>query len=36
MSTYEALDVMINFGIFIFTMLVFITSIIFFLHKKQR
>ncbi|MFL0376918.1 putative holin-like toxin [Paenibacillus amylolyticus] len=36
MSTYEALDVMLNFGIFIFTMLAFITSVIFFLHAKKR
>lgn len=36
MSTYETLDVMLNFGIFLFTMLAFITSLIFFLYTKKR
>ncbi|WP_445669435.1 putative holin-like toxin [Paenibacillus sp. FSL R7-0198] len=36
MSTYEALDVMLNFGILIFTMLAFITSVIFFINAKKR
>jgi hypothetical protein len=35
-STYEALDVMLNFGIFIFAMLAFITSVIFFINAKKR
>lgn len=36
MSTYEALDVMLNFGILLFTMLAFITSLIFYLNAKKR
>ncbi|WP_433583416.1 putative holin-like toxin [Paenibacillus amylolyticus] len=36
MSTYEALDVMLNFGTFIFAMLAFITSVIFFVNAKKR
>lgn len=36
LSTYEAFDVILNFGILIFTMLAFITSLIFYLNAKKR
>jgi hypothetical protein len=36
MSTYEALDVMLNFGNLILAMLTLVTAIMFFLYKKQR
>ncbi|WP_434060097.1 putative holin-like toxin [Paenibacillus amylolyticus] len=36
MTTYEAIDMMLNFGIFIFALLAFIVSLIFYLNAKKR
>ncbi|WP_445670706.1 putative holin-like toxin [Paenibacillus sp. FSL R7-0026] len=36
MTTYEAIDMMLNFGIFIFALLAFIASLIFYLNAKKR
>lgn len=36
MSTYEALDVMLNFGTLLLTMLAFIISVLAFVITKKR
>ncbi|WP_405153154.1 putative holin-like toxin [Paenibacillus sp. FSL K6-0108] len=36
MSTYEALMVMLTFGLVIFSLLAFVFSVIFFINAKNR
>ncbi|WP_445739040.1 putative holin-like toxin [Paenibacillus sp. FSL K6-4396] len=36
MTAYEALMVMLTFGLLIFSLLAFVMSVLFFLIKKQR